>query len=298
MKNAIRYYYNMMVEEIRNINGIYHFTYEGRNYVVIPVEQEEERLKQLYELQIKLYQRGIYVHQILLNNNRNLLTAINNTNYIVMLIIYEKRPISLNDILYFNNQTVFLEENKILKRDNWGKLWSEKIDYFEYQISQFGKKFPLIRSSFSYVVGMAETGIQFYQGLPPKKRFCLTHRRIHAADTTFELYNPLELVLDSRVRDSSEFFKSEFFCGKNNLEELKNYLVKERLTVEECHLLFARMFFITPYFDLYEQIVDGKKEEEQIKKIINRLNDYELYLKEFYHYLKNYMNMEEIEWLY
>lgn len=298
MKNAIKYYYNMTIDEIRNINGIYHFTYEGRNYALIPVNQDEERLKILYGLQMKLYQRGIYVHQILLNNNRNLLTNINNINYIVMLIVYEKRPISLMDILYFNNHTVFLEENKILKRDNWGKMWAEKIDYFEYQMNQFGKKFPLLRSSFSYVVGLAETGIQFYQTLPPKNRFCLTHKRIHVTDTTFDLYNPLDLIFDSRVRDSSEYFKSDFFNGKDNLEELKSYLVHERLTVEECHLLFARMFFLTPYFDLYEQIVDGKKEEEQIKKIINRLNDYEIYLKELYHYLKTYMNIEEIEWLY
>ncbi len=298
MKNAIRYYYNMTIGEIRNINGIYHFTYENRNYVLAPVEQEEEKLKQLYELQMKLYQRGIYVHQILLNNSRAIVTNINGMNYIVMLLLYEKQKISLKDILYFNNHTVFLEENKVLKRDNWGRLWAEKIDYFEYQISQFGKKFPLIRSSFSYVVGIAETGIQFYQTLPQKKRFCLTHQRIHVTDTTFELYNPLNFVLDARVRDASEFFKNDFFYGKDNLDEVKEYLYSERLTVEECLLFFSRMFFLTPYFDLYEEIVDGKKEEEQIKKIINRLNDYEKYLKELYHYLRTYMNIEEIEWLF
>ena len=31
------------------------------------------------------------------------------------------------------------------------------------------------------------------------------------------------------------------------------------------------MFFLTPYFDLYEEIVDGKKEEEQIKKAVAKM---------------------------
>ena len=38
-------------------------------------------------------------------------------------------------------------------------MWIRKIDYFEYQISQFGKKYPIIRESFNYYVGLAENGI-------------------------------------------------------------------------------------------------------------------------------------------
>lgn len=36
-------------------------------------------------------------------------------------------------------------------------MWVQKIDYFEYQVSQMGKKYPVIRESSIYYVGLAES---------------------------------------------------------------------------------------------------------------------------------------------
>ena len=43
--------------------------------------------------------------------------------------------------------------------NNLSSLWMDKVDYFEYQVSQFGIKFPIIRHSFNYFIGLADNAI-------------------------------------------------------------------------------------------------------------------------------------------
>ena len=80
-----------------------------------------------------------------------------------------------------------------------------------------------------------------------------------------------------------------------NKEVLNDLFLKIRLNNEEYKLLFSRLLFITPYYDLYEKIIDNEIEENEIKKIINKLDDYEKYLKKIYLYLKRYIDIDNIE---
>ena len=57
------------------------------------------------------------------------------------------------------------------------------------------------------------------------------------------------------------------------------------------------MLYPTYYFDLYEDIISGAKDEDELKKIINRVNDYEQLIKKVYQYYKSFLNMFPIEWL-
>ena len=41
----------------------------------------------------------------------------------------------------------------------------------------------------------------------------------------------------------------------------------------------------------------GKKEEKELNNIINRINEYEMYLYNVYLYLSKYYDIPEIEWL-
>ena len=70
-----------------------------------------------------------------------------------------------------------------------------------------------------------------------------------------------------------------------------------RLTTAEYYLFLARMLYPTYYFDAYEEILNGKKKEEEIKKITNKVNDYEKILKKIYNYYKNFLMITPIEWL-
>ena len=99
-------------------------------------------------------------------------------------------------------------ENTTFEEGNlWKQLWSNKVDYFEYQITQVGKKYPLIRESFSYYIGVVEAGICLLNN-SKKLRCSVAHKRITKNEDLFEFYNPTNYILDTRVRDLSEYFKT------------------------------------------------------------------------------------------
>lgn len=299
MKNAINYYYNLEFNDIHQFEKTYRFSVNNENYILIPYQREINEIKEIYQVYSDLIRKNVYTHPIVLNKSNEILTSINNELYILLKTPNNNRKITIDDITYFSNITIDMYKADSIRRDNWYKMWIEKIDYIEYQISEFGRRFPLIRKSISYVIGLAETGISFIRSIPNtnKSNLSISHKRIQAEYTLFDLYNPLNYIIDSRVRDASEYFKFKFFEEGVVLEEVINYVVYNQLTVTECLLFFSRMFFLTPYFDIYESIIEESSEEEQINKIIEQLDKYEKLLRKIYTYFKSNMNIDNIEWL-
>ena len=177
--------------------------------------------------------------------------------------------------------------------NDWYYLWTNKVDYLEYQISQIGKKYSLIRESFSYYIGLAENAISLIKGVSNKNFYSLTHKRIEYNYTTYDLYNPLNFNIDLRIRDVCEYFKSCFFNDINVNEQVRLYLFYNKLNYEESCCFMARMLFPTYYFDMYEKIITGESDDSSLKNIINKANEYEKLLRE----INLYLNLNSIDWL-
>lgn len=294
MKNALNYYYGLDVTNIHQKDKTFYFQHD--NYEYIFTTFEEKNIDIIYELSNKLNQIGIYCHQIIPNNSNLLITRINNDNYVLMKIFTSKDKISLNDIIRFNN--INYVDEKRLKIADWYTLWSNKVDYFEYQISQIGKKYPIIRKSFSYYIGLAENAIELIKSTSSDKlHYSLNHRRIHHKDNMQDLYNPLNFIIDIRFRDVCEYFKSSFFNKLNIENEIMMYLYYNNFDYTESCYFFARMLFPTYYFDTYEKIINNEIDENKLNNIISLANDYEILLKHIYYYLKNRANLPTLEWL-
>jgi len=295
MKNIINYYYNLKVSDIRQRDGITYFFINGIKYVFIPYTKDLELIKGIYELNSILIKKNIYVHQIILNAQGQILTYVNNEYYMLMKVLYPENKISLNDILYLNN--IDLTAPDVLIRNKWGNLWADKNDYLEYQISQLGKKHPAIRESVSYYLGLAETSISLVNDLNSSNiKLFLSHVRIRERDTLFDLYNPLNMILDYRVRDSAEYFKDKFFNNNDIAEELNYFIRYIQLTYEEWVLFFARLLYPSYYFDLYEDIINGREEEEKLDNIVSKHEEYEKVLTIIYFNLRNYPSFPIIDY--
>ena len=63
------------------------------------------------------------------------------------------------------------------------------------------------------------------------------------------------------------------------------------------YLFLARLIYPTYYFDLYEEIIKKIKEDEEIKKITNKVDDFEKIIKKVYNYYKTFLPISKIEWL-
>ena len=298
LKNTLNYFYNIEVDDIRQNDKIFYFDYAGYRYGLVPYKGEVNLLPEIYNLHIQALSQGINVHQIITNKDGNIATLVNGTPYILMRIYYDKEKVDLDKIMSFS--FTYYDENSSLIRTDWEKLWSDKIDYLEYEISQVGVKHPEIRDSFSYFVGLGETSIglvnMIMQGKEPMIK-TISHDRIRSNDTLFDLYNPLNLVIDYRVRDVAEYLKYKYFSGENIDNDINYFFKYGNLSLNEYLLFLARMIYPTYYFDIYEEIISGKDRTQSLKKIITKVDDYELLLKKIYAYYKNHFQVFRIEWL-
>lgn len=300
MKNVIQYYYGIIPSNIHKKNKQYFFSINKNHYVFLPVERSPEELNVIYEISNNLSEKKIHNHKIILNNSNNIVTFVNQVPY-VLLQTYIKNDdiIILNDIIHFQNNTTITENNPILSRTNWYQLWVNKIDYFEYQVSQLSKKYPLIQESFSYFVGLAETGIALYKMTyqESKNRYVIAHKRIRSDATLFDLYNPLNYIIDTKSRDAAEYFKSLFLKKEDVINDIIYYLQYSQITDYEAQLFFIRLLFPTFYFDVYEDVITGNLKEKELNKIIIYAQKYEILIKQVYQYLKTTILLPEVEWL-
>ena len=287
MKNFINYYYNLNIFNIHQRGKDYYFKINDEIYSLVMITDISE-LNDIFKLSEYLNQNDNSFHKIIVNINNQIITKINEKNYILLKLGNITKEVEINKIIEINNINVPLDK---LRRTNWEEMWIAKLDYFEYQISQIGKKYPLIRESFNYYLGLGELAISIFNNTTKNSLYLsLSHKRIN------NLYNPLNLIIDFRTRDIAEYFKFRFFENKFDETELNLFLFNNNLTNSEKSIFLARMLFPTYYFDLYEKIINNELKEENIKKIIARVNEYERILSKIYIHFKNGNNLQ-IDWL-
>lgn len=296
MKNAIYYYYNLECEELIKRNEKYIILSNNSYYALLPCIFNNENINELYKLNNHLLWYGIRTYQFVTNNTNNIITNINNINYVLIKIYNNyKERINLNDIMQFCSIFPVKKGQNI----RWKELWMNKIDYFEYQISQFGLKYPIVRKTIDYYIGMTETAISLLNNIKPVDLY-IAHYRINSELNNIVLYNPLNYIIDTRTRDIAEYFKTLFFM-KNNSINVEKYIFDFLNTInfsdDELFLFFIRLLYPSYYFDLYEKIVREEIEEENINYILNKNVEYEKLIKKIYMFLNKKISMPSIEWL-
>ena len=245
MKNALQYYYHLTVENIHQMNGIYKFSLYNMYYAMYPYDGNINTIDEIYKLSMQMLKQGIYCHQIILNIEQKIITMINGRPYILLKSTHSlEEKITIEHLIEFSNLTRNIYNQEEAYHDKWKSLWSDKIDYFEYQVNQFGHSYPLIRESFSYFVGMAETGISLLnQSTLDYRDLVVSHKRIKRTQTLYDLYNPLSFIVDLKVRDICEYFKESFVHNEDIWEDIIFYLTHNYLTNYEYFMFFVRMFY-------------------------------------------------------
>ena len=125
----------------------------------------------------------------------------------------------------------------------------------------------------------------------------ICHRRVLYNTTLDSFYNPLNLIIDYRIRDLAEYIKSCFFKNRMDIIEIINYLKRIRLSNSDYIYFYIRMLFPSYYFDLYDDILSGKIKEESILSITKMQDDYEYLLYSIYLVIKEHINIIGIDWI-
>ena len=304
MKESINYYYNFNIADVENWGDNYRFYYLDQLFYFVPFKRAEAELDDIINVSKELKQKNIEVHDIVMNKFGRVITNIQNINYILLRTIGDiSQEYEINDIIKMNNMLILNENKSKLYRNSWASMWSAKLDYFEYQISELGKDKALVLDSFSYYLGLGENAISYLNEITSKytpskdDRICLSHKRIDVPNYKLNYLNPLSFIMDYEVRDLASYIKSAFFKGEDALSYLKELLKIKRFTIYSYGLFYARLLYPTYYFDIYEGIMNNKKDEDDLIPIIDKAEDYEIFLKDAYYEIIKYAPIDRIEWI-
>ncbi len=304
MKETLEYYYGLDIENIEELDGKYHIKQENQDYFFVFYNRGIEELEDIINVSNEMVKKGINVHKIFINRNNSFLTKVGEYNYILFAVSNLNEEYDIFDMVKISEKLVLNNNKSNLYRNNWGTLWSEKIDYFEYQVRELSIEKDVVKNSFSYYVGMAENAISYVNNTNMKYggdayRIVLSHRRVFYPNYKLNYLNPLSFVFDLEVRDIAEYLKAMFFKKDISfcLDELSSYLKIRHLSLYEYQMLYARLLYPTYYFDVYESVMNKNCDEEQLVNIIKKCDSYEEFLKKAYLEISKYAKIDKIEWI-
>lgn len=288
MKDLLNYYYKIIVDDSNISDG--YFSYNNHLFYLCEYKRSINEIEALSYLNKLMIINKIPINEIVSNIFNKVITIYDNRSYILIIVNYEYKDNYYNKfLLSFPNS-----ELNILKRNNWGYLWSLKVDYIEYQLQHLENSYPIINDSINYYIGLAENAISYFNMLDLSNvNLYISHRRFKNSN----IYNPLELVIDYKARDISEYIKEAFFQRKQTFNEIKDYLNKLDLEKIDYVLLYVRLLYPSYYFDIYEEIVNDQKPEDEIKKVIDMSSQYEEFLFEIYNFIKRRVNIIGVHWI-
>ena len=283
MKNSLLEYYGIKTDNLYKDNRKYIFKYNNQNYVI-------ERVYSSNNLSIIMnYINTDIYDKIIKNKYGNIITTIDGKDYILLKKSHKNYNIYNRIINNISSPINKIQVNKI----NWIKLWKEKIDYYE-SIKESIYKYDVIKESLEYYVGMSETAIAYieYNLIQQEEMVVLSHKRINNED----YLNPTNILMDNRARDVSEFLKYSFFYNNDNNDAI-NIIDKIDFSINEYILLYGRLFFQNFYFDICDKIINNQAEEKELQKIIEKSQEYELWLKKVYIKINNKIKIPKINWI-
>jgi len=275
MRNSIRYYYQIEVDDLIYSDGVYYFD----SYMLIAHKKEIDM--SIYKF---LKENRYPIYDIVWNKEDKYITTIEEKDYILL-----KK--TSNIIVSFEILEKFLIPAN--KRDilPWHQLWIGKIDYYEKHIQTVN--FPKLKDCFFYYAGLTENAIAFYKEIKQDWPLYISHIRLNKKE---DFSNPTNFTLDYKARDVSEYAKKLFFEDRLNIEDLFLFFSKNDFREFDCVLVYARLLYPSYFFDCYDDIVSGGS-EDSINKIIDRMEAYETFLRTYYIKLKQFVSMPKIDWL-
>ena len=298
MLDYINYFYNLYPPLLNKENENYVFFVGNEKYYLTPYKRELSEIKDLVELNKRMISSNSLVHEIIINKFNEPISVISNENYVLLRVyVNDIKKIDINDIIYMLNENVNLSGLKFLLRTNWVSLWSNKVDYIEYQMGHLIKKYPFLNNTIDYYLGLCENAITYIKNLKMfsdyKIPIGISHKRITKDATLFDLYNPLNLIIDYKVRNIAEYLKDAFFKDED-VNYILNIVFKnfwfDKLNLS---LLVARLLYPSYYFDLFEEIIDKELDENIVFSLTKKSSKYE----EFIDLIIKNCNLQNLQWL-
>jgi len=303
MKNLINYFYDFNISDLRNLNDSYIFNFNNRTYIFNKIEYDFDS-KSFIEI-LKTLHFIPQLHTIILNRNNELITGDENNYYIMLKVnIDYNTSIDFDNIISLCNYYTNLKSYQSSGFE-WITLWSKKIDYLEFYMGNKDNISDEIKCIFNYYIGMGENAINYIKNavnefrVTDKDGLGLCHKRIRTEYTLYELYNPLNIVIDHKTRDIAEYLKACFVSANYDHRFINEIILKLDLSEFGYNILIGRLLFPTFFFDMMDEYENKSVSVNQVLEIYNRTSEYEKFLNTIFLLIKKNknINLVNVLWL-
>ena len=277
------------------------FEFKGYEFKVMAHSLTENDLINMEEYIQYLYSKlNINPHCHIVKNRAGLY-GVESKYGTVSLVSCLKKDYKLDNLISFQH----LEINELSKPytiSNLSTLWEEKLNLIEEKCVPYLKiddfTYPIILKETIFAIGLCSNAIEYLTDMKEDygnevKNLCYAHKRLYDL-TSFDLFNPFNIVIDSPTRDLAFLYKEKAI----NLNELISIIDYYKLGQMEISLLMARALFPTATFDILEDYFALKKDiklsivkkHKKTKREVNLLVELHKRLVEKY-------KIRPIEWL-
>ena len=277
------------------------FEFKGYEFKVMAHSLTENDLINMEEYIQYLYSKSNINPHCHIVKNRAGLYGVESKYGTVSLVSCLKKDYKLDNLISFQH----LEINELSKPytiSNLSTLWEEKLNLIEEKCVPYLKiddfTYPIILKETIFAIGLCSNAIEYLTDMKEDygnevKNLCYAHKRLYDL-TSFDLFNPFNIVIDSPTRDLAFLYKEKAI----NLNELISIIDYYKLDQMEISLLMARALFPTATFDILEDYFALKKDiklsivkkHKKTKREVNLLVELHKRLVEKY-------KIRPIEWL-
>ena len=298
MKDLLNFYYYLLPDKIYMKDNNYYFNYNNHSFCFYLYRNNIEDINMIYNLNNYMILNDYKINRIVLNINSNILTKKDNKYYILLeLNINSYNKVNIEDIIEFNKYNLNININ-LLNRTNWNILWSNKVDNIEYTLEHIKKKYKLLYNSCFYYIGLTENAISYLKYINiNNKNIGICHKRINKDCNLIELYNPVNLIIDYKIRDIAEYYKTLFFYNNIDIKDIINSIKLINMNNVDLIYFYIRMLYPSYFFDMYDSIINNINKEDDLLLITRLQDDYEYLLYEIYLIVKKSTNVIGIDWI-
>lgn len=302
MKNYIKYYYELDVNDLILIDDKYLFKSGDNKYI----------LKLYSNLDIQFYYRKLenllseykFFSKIIPNVENKIITFINNKPYILLKIdlsLYNDK-ISIFDI---RTDMLVNSSNWIsnIKRFPWISLWENKIDYLEKWTIEKKDQYKRIYPILNFFLGVSENALLYLKEIIKKSKLnfdnilAIQHDRVDCDESLYDYYDPTSLVIDHPSRDISEYIKTMIMSGEFESDVFEKYLNTKTFSKFDIMLMYSRMIFPSFFYDSFEKFV-LKKSSTIILDLEDKIKCFQTFLLQVSKILSSKYGIECPKWIF
>ena len=207
-------------------------------------------------------------------------------------VVLEYKEFSLD--LY---QLIIEDKKKVVSsgKIDWRDKWINRSEYIMNTYYSYRNKNKVIDNSIDYYFGLLESSICYLNGFNYENVNLYVQ---HAKMSYFDYFNPFNIRIDVKERDFSNFLKYIFFDDKYN-ESYVRSIIEKNINNYDFNLVVARLIYPDYYFDLFDEylISSDDKTLDLIKKIVNRVDEYEKYVYMICNYVKLNIQIKNVDYL-